>query len=121
MREWIRISQQTDGPCRRYGHTLTSALGSVYMFGGFMSEGLVASRMNDLWELNPGIYELLEINRIDNVSASLKWKQIHPEGSVLPPKLYAHTTVAVGDDELLIFGGIMSAPSSSIVLYDIGE
>lgn len=41
-------------PCKRYGHTLTAVDNRVYLYGGFVTEGLTSARLNDLWELNPG-------------------------------------------------------------------
>jgi hypothetical protein len=55
---WENINAESIGsttiPCKRYGHSLTLVNESVYMFGGFVTEGLTSLRLCDLWELNPG-------------------------------------------------------------------
>lgn len=44
----------SETPCKRYGHSIAQVENLIYLYGGFVTEGLASSRLNDMWELNPG-------------------------------------------------------------------
>jgi len=89
---WTVVTQgQTDGIAARNGHTVTAAMGNLYVFAGWNNtegHGDPSAYFNDLWVFSTN---------------SGKWKQLNPSGT-LPLARDGHSTVAY-DGKLIVFGG----------------
>ncbi|MEQ8221178.1 MAG: kelch repeat-containing protein [Candidatus Eremiobacterota bacterium] len=85
---WSELSPATS-PSERYGHTMVSINGTVYMFGGYDNVTLPPSVYNDLWQWSSG---------------SNQFSQILP--TTAPPSVRYNHTAVVYQGKMYIYGGM---------------